>query len=187
MDVEPTRLPGVLVLQPRVFGDDRGLFFESWNARTFAESVGAVEFVQDNHSRSSAGVVRGLHYQLPPSPQGKLVRCGRGAVWDVAVDLRPASPTFRQWVGVELTDDNHRQLWIPPGFGHGFVALTEQADLLYKASGFYDPDADRSIAWDDPDIGIDWPVDGQPTLSAKDATAPRLVDADLFPQHVGDG
>lgn len=182
MNVEQTALPGVLVLEPRVFGDDRGFFFESWNDRTFTDAVGAqVTFVQDNHSRSATGVVRGLHYQLPPSAQGKLVRCGRGAVWDVAVDIRTGSATFGQWVAAELSADNHRQLWIPPGFAHGFVALTDTADLLYKASGFYDPDTDRSIAWDDPDIGIDWPLQGAPILSDKDAAAPRLADAEVFP------
>ncbi len=182
MNVQETALSGVLMLEPRVFGDDRGFFFESWNTATFADAVGSdVTFVQDNHSRSSSGVVRGLHYQLPPSPQGKLVRCGRGALWDVAVDIRAGSPTFGQWLAAELTADNHRQLWIPPGFAHGFVALTDTADLLYKASGFYDPDADRSIAWDDPDIGIDWPLEGAPILSDKDAAAPRLADAEVFP------
>lgn len=176
-----TVLPDVVVVQPTVFGDDRGFFFESWNARTHAQVVGPdTTFVQDNHSRSARGVLRGLHYQLPPSAQGKLVRCGRGAVWDVAVDIRRDSPTFGRWVGEELTEDNHRQLWIPPGFAHGFVALTDTADLLYKATAFYDPQADRSIAWDDPDIGIDWPLDEPPTLSDKDARAPRLADADVF-------
>lgn len=179
--VVPTNLAGLLVLEPRVFGDDRGFFFESWNQRDFDEAVGdPVAFVQDNHSRSGVGVLRGLHYQVPPHPQGKLVRCGAGAVWDVAVDIRRSSSTFGQWFGIELSAENKRQLWIPAGFAHGFVALTDGAELLYKASEFYAPDCDRSIAWDDPDIAVDWPLDRAPILSDKDRDAPSLSAADVF-------
>lgn len=184
LDLQPTALPGVVSLHPRVFGDDRGWFLESWNADRFAEAIGAdVVFVQDNHSRSARHVLRGLHYQLPPSAQGKLVRCTRGVVWDVAVDIRRGSATFGQWVGQELSEDNHVQLWIPAGFAHGFVVLSEDADLLYKTTDFYDPATDRSIAWDDPDLAIDWPLDDAPSLSAKDAQAPRLAQAEVF-EHV---
>lgn len=180
MNILETQLRGVLIIEPAVFGDDRGFFYEAWNARRFNDAVGRdVTFVQDNHSRSTAGVVRGLHYQQP-DPQGKLVRCSLGTVWDVAVDLRQSSPTFTQWFGVELSEDNKRQLWIPEGFGHGFVALSETADLLYKATAFYDGEADRALQWDDPQIGVEWPVEGTPTLSAKDATAPGLADAVLY-------
>lgn len=177
-----TDLPEVVVVEPKVHRDDRGFFLEAWNRREFAEAVGEdVEFVQDNHSRSKRGVVRGLHYQVPPQPQGKLVRVALGAVWDVAVDIRAGSATFGQWVGVELSEENQRQLWIPPGFAHGFVVLSDEADLLYKASGYYSRDHDRSIRWDDPEIGIPWPLEGEPILSEKDRTAPGLRDADVFP------
>ncbi len=180
-----TALPSVVVVQPRLFRDERGWFFESWSARTTRELVGDATFVQDNHSSSDRGVLRGLHYQLPPSAQGKLVRCGRGRVWDVAVDVRRDSDTFGEWVGEELSADNHRQLWIPPGFAHGFLALTDHAELLYKATAPYDPATERSIAWDDPDLAIDWPLDGPPLLSDKDAAAPALADADVFDASPG--
>lgn len=174
-------LPPVAVIEPRVFSDDRGFFFESWNSRTHADAVGAdTVFVQDNHSRSATGVLRGLHYQLPPSAQAKLVRCTRGRIWDVAVDIRRGSPTFGDWLAEELSEHNHRQMWIPAGFAHGFLALEGPADLLYKATAHYDPDRDRAIAWDDPDLAIDWPLDGPPRLSDKDAAAPRLASAEVF-------
>ncbi|MET0832170.1 MAG: dTDP-4-dehydrorhamnose 3,5-epimerase [Acidimicrobiia bacterium] len=180
MEVTTTGLAGVLILRPTLHGDDRGFFFESWNAQDFAGATGVdATFVQDNHSRSTAGVLRGLHYQLAPNAQGKLVRVIIGAAYDVAVDIRRSSPTFGSWTGVELTADNKLQLWIPPGFAHGFVALTD-AELLYKTTALYHGDSDRSLRWDDPDIGIEWPVDGTPILSAKDQAAPSLADADLF-------
>lgn len=176
-----TAIAGVLIIEPKVFGDARGFFFESFSQKAFNEATGTDhQFVQDNHSRSSKGVLRGLHYQLPPHAQGKLVRCTRGAVFDVAVDIRKSSPTFGQWVGVELSEDNHRQLWLPPGMAHGFVALTDTADFLYKATGYYAPSHERSIVWNDPAIGIEWPVDGQPQLAAKDAAGRLLADADTF-------
>ncbi len=179
--VDRGELGGVRVVTPRVFADDRGFFFEAWNQQVFDEVVGRrVAFVQDNHSRSVKGVLRGLHYQSPPHPQGKLVRCVVGAVFDVAVDIRRASPTFGEWVGVELSADNKRQLWIPEGFAHGFYVLTDAAEVVYKTTDFYAPDCDRAIRWDDPDIGIDWPLDGEPLLSDKDAAAPYLRDADVF-------
>jgi dTDP-4-dehydrorhamnose 3,5-epimerase len=175
-----TPLPGVLLIEPRVFGDARGFFMESWNRRTFAEAGLDMDFVQDNHSRSSRGVLRGLHYQLH-NPQGKLVRVTQGAVFDVAVDIRRASPHFGRWVGYELSADNHRMLWIPPGFAHGFLVLSDTADFLYKCTSLYDPPSDRGIRWDDPAIGIDWPdMGGAPLLSAKDAAAPLLADAEVF-------
>jgi dTDP-4-dehydrorhamnose 3,5-epimerase len=180
IEVTTTGLAGVLILGPTVHGDDRGFFFESWNARDFATATGVdATFVQDNHSRSAAGVLRGLHYQLAPHAQGKLVRAIVGAAYDVAVDIRRSSPTFGSWTGVELTADNKLQLWIPPGFAHGFVALTD-AELLYKTTALYHGDSDRSLRWDDPDIGIEWPADGTPILSAKDQAAPSLANADLF-------
>lgn len=180
MKVTPTGLPEVLLLEPRVFGDARGFFLESYNARTFRELSGLdVEFVQDNHSRSARGVLRGLHYQLRQA-QGKLVRVVRGSVFDVAVDLRRSSPRFGKWVGVELSEDNHRQLWVPPGFGHGFLVLSETADFLYKTTDYYGPEHERCIAWNDPDIGIDWPLQSPPVLSAKDAQGSRLADAEVY-------
>ena len=180
MEVRHTSLEGVLVFLPDVFEDERGSFFESWNAATFNAETGLeLDFVQDNHSRSVAGALRGIHYQLP-RPQGKLVRCVGGAVWDVAIDLRKSSPTFGRSVGVELTADNHLQLWVPPGFGHGFVALSPVADVLYKTTDHYVPEADRAIRWDDPDLAVDWRLDGSPLLSAKDAEAPLLADAVVF-------
>jgi dTDP-4-dehydrorhamnose 3,5-epimerase len=176
--VHQTELPGVLLLEPRVFGDDRGFFLESWNAKTFADAGLDLDFVQDNHSRSAHGVLRGLHYQLK-NPQGKLVRVTSGAVFDVAVDLRRSSPHFGKWVGYELSEANKRMLWVPPGFGHGFVVTSESADFLYKCTELYDPTDDRGVRWDDPAIGIDWPVTA-PALSAKDAAAPLLADAQVF-------
>ena len=175
-----TPLAGLLLIEPTVYGDDRGFFFESWNQRAFDDAVGApVRFVQDNHSRSARSVLRGLHYQLP-EPQAKLVRCGTGAVWDVAVDLRRSSPSFLQWFGVELSAENKRQLWIPEGFGHGFVAQTDGAELLYKTTAFYNAANDRAIRWDDPKIAIEWPLSGEPILSEKDASAPDVTEAELF-------
>ena len=174
-----TNLPDVLIVEPVVFGDDRGFFFESYNRRRFEDAVGkSVDFVQDNQSRSVRGVLRGLHYQLSPNAQGKLVRAGRGAIFDVAVDVRRGSPTFGRWVGVELSEENRRQLWIPEGFAHGFLTLSETADVYYKASSYYSPPDEGSVAWDDPDIAIEWPsVDQFPLLSPKDRLAPRLRDA----------
>lgn len=180
MIVLQTSLPGVLLIEPKVFGDDRGFFLESWNARAFADAGLDLAFVQDNHSRSARGVLRGLHYQLQ-NPQGKLVRVTAGAVFDVAVDLRRSSPHFGRWVGVELSEANKRMLWVPPGFGHGFVVLSETADFLYKCTQLYDGSDDRGVRWNDPAIGIDWPLNGMaPMLSAKDAAAPLLADAAVF-------
>lgn len=182
MKVVSTRLPEVLILEPRVFGDERGFFMESYNRRRFAELTGAdADFVQDNHSRSARGVLRGLHFQLPPHAQGKLVRVTSGRVFDVAVDVRRSSPRFGQWVGVELSAENHRQLWIPPGFAHGFLVLSEVADFLYKASAYYAPEQERAVRWDDTQVGIEWPLPAgvTPLISPKDAAAPRLRDAEL--------
>jgi dTDP-4-dehydrorhamnose 3,5-epimerase len=175
MLAEQTGLPGVVILTPRSFGDDRGFFFESFNARVFSDSTGEnVQFVQDNHSKSSRGVLRGLHYQLG-KPQGKLVRVTEGSIFDVAVDIRKGSPNFGQWVGVELTADNKKQLWVPPDFAHGFVVTSDSAQVLYKATDFYSPQHERSIIWNDDTIGIDWPdISMPPSLSAKDAQAPTL-------------
>ncbi|WP_288502954.1 dTDP-4-dehydrorhamnose 3,5-epimerase [uncultured Pseudomonas sp.] len=181
MNVTETPLEGVLILEPKVFGDERGFFMESFNQRVFDEAVGQhVEFVQDNHSRSTKGVLRGLHYQLQ-QPQGKLVRVTRGAVFDVAVDIRRKSPTFGRWVGVELTESNHRQLWIPAGFAHGFMVTSDSADFLYKAIDYYAPAHERSILWNDPDIAIEWPsIGGAPKVSPKDAAAISLERAEVF-------
>jgi dTDP-4-dehydrorhamnose 3,5-epimerase len=182
MRVIPTALPGVLILEPKVFGDERGFFFESFNQRAFDEAVGEhVEFVQDNHSRSQRGVLRGLHYQLPPHAQGKLVRAVSGRVFDVAVDMRRSSATFGRWVGTELDASEHRQLWIPAGFAHGFLVLSETADFLYKTTDYYAPEAERAVRWDDPQIGIAWPDPGIALrLSDKDRAAPRLARAVTF-------
>jgi dTDP-4-dehydrorhamnose 3,5-epimerase len=182
MKITPTALPEVLIVEPRVFGDARGFFTESWNEQTFNKAVGsAVRFVQDNHSRSARGVLRGLHFQLPPHTQGKLVRVVSGAVFDVAVDLRRSSPNFGRWEGVELTAENQRQLWVPPGFAHGFMVLSETADFLYKTTDYYAPDCEGSVRWDDPAIGITWPdVGAPPLLAEKDAKAPLLADAKSF-------
>lgn len=180
MKVIPTAIPGVLILEPKVFGDERGFFMESFNQKTFDEAVGRhVEFVQDNHSRSTKGVLRGLHYQLPPHAQGKLERVVSGSVFDVAVDVRRSSPTFGKWVGVELSGENHRQLWLPEGMAHGFLVLSESADFLYKTTDYYAPSAECCIRWNDPDIGIDWPHTS-PLLSAKDAQGLPLSAAALF-------
>jgi dTDP-4-dehydrorhamnose 3,5-epimerase len=182
MKVTPTALDGVLILEPRVFGDERGFFLESFNQRVFDEAVGRhVEFVQDNHSRSQRGVLRGLHYQLPPSAQGKLVRVVSGCVFDVAVDMRRSSPTFGRWVGVELSAENHRQLWIPPGFAHGFLVRSESADFLYKTTGYYAAQAEACVRWSDPALAIAWPLLGStPVLSEKDRIAPPLAEARAF-------
>lgn len=182
MKVTPSSIPDVLITEPRVFGDSRGFFFESFNQRNFSRMTGLdVNFVQDNHSRSGKGVLRGLHYQIH-QPQGKLVRVVRGAVFDVAVDIRKSSPTFGQWVGAELTEENHLQLWIPPGFAHGFYVLSDSADFLYKTTEYYLPDLERSIAWNDPEIAISWPIEQgtHPVISAKDEKAARLADAEVF-------
>lgn len=180
MKVIPTAIPAVLIIEPKVFGDARGFFFESFNQRAFSQATGLdVNFVQDNHSRSAKGVLRGLHYQIQ-QPQGKLVRVVRGAVFDVTVDIRRSSPTFGQWVGVELTEDNHRQLWIPPGFAHGFYVLSDSADFLYKTTDYYAPEFERSLVWNDPKIAIAWPFSMQPIVSAKDAQGMSLTDAEVF-------
>ena len=180
--MKATRLaiPEVVLIEPQVFGDARGFFFESFNQKTFNEATGTNHpFVQDNHSRSSQGVLRGLHYQIR-QPLGKLVRVTRGKVWDVAVDIRKSSPTFGQWVGAELSEDNQHQLWVPPGFAHGFVVLSESADFLYKTTDYYAPEHERCIAWNDPQLGIRWPYEGEPRLSAKDAQGLALAVAEVF-------
>lgn len=182
MKVVSTSIPDVLIIEPKVFGDSRGFFFESFNMKAFAQATGLdVNFVQDNHSRSVKGALRGLHYQIR-QPQGKLVRVVRGAVFDVAVDIRKSSPSFGQWVGVELTEDNYRQVWVPPGFAHGFYALSDSADFLYKTTDYYVPDFERSLAWNDPKLAIAWPIDNeeQPIISAKDKQGASLADAELF-------
>ncbi|SCZ35085.1 MULTISPECIES: dTDP-4-dehydrorhamnose 3,5-epimerase [unclassified Pseudomonas] len=181
MNVIATRLPEVLIIEPKVFGDDRGFFYESFNARAFAEATGCtLQFVQDNHSRSTRGVLRGLHYQIEQT-QGKLVRVTAGEVLDVAVDIRRSSPTLGQWASVRLSAQNHRQMWVPPGFAHGFVVLSESADFLYKTTDYYAPSAERCIRWDDPQLAIDWEFEGTPILSAKDLNGKALHEADLFP------
>ena len=178
--VTPTAIPDVLVLAPKVFGDARGFFFESYNARDFREATGLdISFVQDNHSKSVKGVLRGLHYQIQ-NAQGKLVRAVQGSVFDVAVDLRKSSPTFGRWVGEVLSAENHKQLWIPPGFAHGFVVLSETAEFLYKTTDYWYPAHERSLLWNDPAIGIQWPIDFEPQLAAKDAAGVLLQAADLF-------
>ncbi|MCW5668581.1 MAG: dTDP-4-dehydrorhamnose 3,5-epimerase [Hydrogenophaga sp.] len=181
MKVTPTAIPDVLLIEPKVFGDARGFFFESFNQKAFRDVTGLdLNFVQDNHSRSAYGVLRGLHYQVQ-QPQGKLVRVVRGSVFDVAVDIRRASPTFGQWVGSVLSEDNHHQLWVPPGFAHGFLVLSESADFLYKTTDYYAPQHERCIAWNDPEIQIAWPkLDIEPLLSTKDLTGKRLSDAEVF-------
>jgi dTDP-4-dehydrorhamnose 3,5-epimerase len=176
-----TAIPDVIIFEPRVFGDERGFFFESFNEREFVEAVGRrFDFVQDNHSRSRKGVLRGLHYQLSPHAQGKLVRVTQGEVFDVAVDIRKGSPTFGRWVGDILSESNKKQLWIPPGFAHGFVTLSDSADFLYKTTDFYAPTAERCIRWNEPAIGIRWPEVGEPLVSAKDAQGTPLAQAELF-------
>ena len=178
--VTPTAIPDVLVLEPKVFGDARGFFFESFNARDFAQATGLdVAFVQDNHSKSAQGVLRGLHYQIEHA-QGKLVRVVQGEVFDVAVDLRQSSATFGRWVGERLSADNKKQLWVPPGFAHGFVVLSESAEFLYKTTDYWYPEHERSLLWNDPAIAIDWPLQGQPLLAVKDANAALLAQAQVF-------
>lgn len=182
LKVTATALPGVLLLEPQVFGDSRGFFLESYNERVFREATGLqVAFVQDNHSRSARNVLRGIHYQVV-RPQGKLVRVANGAAFDVAVDLRRSSPTFGRWVGAELSADNHKQMWIPPGFGHGFLVLSETADFLYKTTDYWIAEYDRAVRWNDATLAIDWPLHGAaPIVSAKDGAAPALDAADTFP------
>ncbi|EGW53006.1 dTDP-4-dehydrorhamnose 3,5-epimerase [Candidatus Endoriftia persephonae] len=180
MRVTPTSIPDVLVIEPQIFGDSRGFFLESFNAKAFQQATGSdVRFVQDNHSRSQRNVLRGLHYQIQ-QPQGKLVRVAQGAVFDVAVDIRRSSPSFGQWVGVELTEENHRQLWVPAGFAHGFVVLSESADFLYKTTDYYAPEHERCIRWDDPEIGIEWPINADLQLSSKDKEGLLLRQAEVF-------
>ena len=182
MQVETTAIEDVLVLQPKVFGDARGFFLESFNQAAFDAAVGHhVDFVQDNHSRSARGVLRGLHFQKGARAQGKLVRVTAGAVFDVAVDIRRDSNTFGRWVGVELSGDNHRQLWVPPGLAHGFLVLSDTADFLYKTTDYYAPANERCIAWNDPTLAIDWELTQAPQLSAKDQVGKPLLEADVFP------
>jgi dTDP-4-dehydrorhamnose 3,5-epimerase len=180
LNIIATSIPDVLIIEPKVFGDERGFFFESFNSRQFNEVVGRnVQFVQDNHSRSAKNVLRGLHYQIQ-QPQGKLVRAVQGTVFDVAVDIRKSSPTFGQHVGVELSAENKRILWIPEGFAHGFVVLSETAEFLYKTTDYWAPEFERSIAWNDPAIGIEWPIDGAPSLSTKDQAGKLMEQAEHF-------
>ena len=181
MKVTPTAIPDVLILEPKVFGDERGFFFESYNAKAFEQATGLKgEFVQDNHSKSAKNVLRGLHYQVAPKAQGKLVRVVQGEVFDVAVDLRKGSKYFGQWVGQILSAQNRQQLWIPSGFAHGFLTLSESAEFLYKTTNYYSPVHERSLLWNDPALGIDWPLDGSPILAAKDAVAKPLAEAEQF-------
>lgn len=180
MNVIQTGIPDLLILEPKVFGDSRGFFMESFNAKAFQEATGLdVNFVQDNHSRSAGGVLRGLHYQIQ-QPQGKLVRVVRGSVFDVAVDLRRRSPTFGKWNGVELSEENRRELWIPPGFAHGFLVTSDSADFLYKTTDYYAPQFERSLAWNDPGVGVVWPLSGEPQLSAKDVAGKPLAECETF-------
>jgi len=181
MNVTPTALADVWLIEPKVFGDARGFFFESYNRQTFNAATGLnIDFVQDNHSKSTRGVLRGLHYQLPPRAQGKLVRVVQGEVFDVAVDIRKSSPTFGRWVGDILSAENKRQLWIPPGFAHGFVTLSDTAEFLYKTTDTYAPASERCIRWDDPALGIDWRLEAPPLVSAKDAVGSAFADAEVF-------
>ncbi|MFM5716224.1 dTDP-4-dehydrorhamnose 3,5-epimerase [Aeromonas allosaccharophila] len=181
MNVIKTAIPDVPIFEPKVFGDERGFFFESFNHKLFEEAVGyPVNFVQDNHSKSSKGVLRGLHYQLPPHAQGKLVRCVAGEVFDVAVDIRKSSPTFGQWVGVHLSGENKRQLWIPEGFAHGFLTLSETAEFLYKTTNYYAPQSEGAIRWNDPQVGIEWPIVSEVSLSKKDQDAENFSSALMF-------
>jgi dTDP-4-dehydrorhamnose 3,5-epimerase len=180
VNIIETALPGVLLIEPRVFGDGRGFFMESWNAESFAGAGLDMTFVQDNHSKSARGVLRGLHYQNP-EPQGKLVRVVAGAVYDVAVDLRRSSPHFGKWIGYELSAENKRMLWVPPGFAHGFLSLADGTEFLYKCTAFYRPQNEQSLLWNDPAVGIDWPLDGiEPLLAAKDAAGTPLARAETF-------
>lgn len=181
MNVINTDIPDVMIFEPKVFGDDRGFFFESFNQKVFEQAIGRkIEFVQDNHSRSSKNVLRGLHYQLDPFAQGKLVRCVFGEVFDVAVDIRQNSPTFGKWVGVNLSAENKRQLWIPEGFAHGFVVISEHAEFVYKTTNYYSQAHERSIKWNDDTLKINWPLNDSPILSAKDEQAVTLKNAELF-------
>lgn len=182
MQFEPTRLPEVVLIKPRVFGDARGYFFETWQAREFSAAGISMPFVQDNHSHSSRHTLRGLHFQIE-QPQGKLVRVTRGEVFDVAVDIRRSSPRFGQWVGVVLSDANHHMLWVPPGFAHGYLALSEEIDFIYKCTDLYAPQHERGIRWNDAHIGVQWPLASgvAPILSAKDAVAPLFKDAESYP------
>jgi len=180
MKLIKTEIPDLYILEPKVYGDERGFFMESFNANSFSELAGVdVQFVQDNHSRSTRGVLRGLHYQIK-QPQGKLVRVVRGAVFDVAVDIRKSSPTFGHWVGVELSEQNHKEFWVPAGFAHGFVVLTDSADFLYKTTDYYAPEYERCISWDDPVIGVEWPIEEEPILSDKDRAGVSLKQAEVF-------
>jgi dTDP-4-dehydrorhamnose 3,5-epimerase len=181
MKATPTKIPGVFVIEPRVFGDARGFFFESFNEKAFNEATGnQLAFVQDNHSKSVKGVLRGLHYQLPPKAQGKLVRVVQGEVFDVAVDIRKDSPTYGQWVGEILSADNKKQLWIPPGFAHGFLTLSDTAEFLYKTTDYWSPEHERAILWNDEALKVEWPLNGmQPTLAAKDAVGAAFTDAEI--------
>ena len=181
MKIAPTQLPEVLVIEPQVFGDERGFFLESWNPAGFAEAGLDLQFVQDDHSRSARGVLRGIHYQHT-RPQGKLVRVTAGRVFDVAVDLRRSSPRFGRWAGAELSAENKRMMWVPPGFGHGFLTIEDGTDFLYKCTDFYAPDDEHCIAWDDPQIGVEWPLGGmEPSLSRKDQAGLPLAEASLYP------
>ena len=180
MNVTPTAIPEVKLIEPKVFGDERGFFFESWNARTLAQAGIDATFVQDNHSRSRRGVLRGLHYQIE-HPQGKLVRVIAGAVFDVAVDLRRSKSTFGRAVGIELSEENKRMLWIPPGFAHGFLVMSESADFLYKTTDYWYPEHERTLKWNDAALAIAWPLDGAPTVAAKDVAGAPLANADVYP------
>lgn len=181
MNVTSTEIPDVLLIEPRIFGDDRGFFFESYNMQAFADKAGVdLQFVQDNHSRSTKNVLRGLHYQVEQA-QGKLVRAVVGSIYDVAVDIRRSSATYGQWVGRLLTAENKHQLWVPPGFAHGFLVVSDVAEVLYKATDFYAPQHERAIRWDDPGLGISWPISEQPSLSNKDAAGSLLQDAEVYP------
>jgi len=180
MRVNSTKIPGLMVLEPAIFPDERGFFLETWNAHAFQDALKLdVQFVQDNHSRSSRNVLRGLHYQIK-HPQGKLIHVSRGRVFDVAVDLRKSSRGFGRWVGVEVSEDNHRQLWVPPGCAHGFLVQSEIADVLYKTTDYYAPSDERCLIWNDPKLAIDWPLDGEPVLSAKDRSGRPLSEAEVF-------
>ncbi len=181
MKATPLAIPEVVLFEPKIFGDDRGFFFESFNSKIFTQAIGhEVEFVQDNHSKSVRGVLRGIHYQIQQA-QGKLVRVTQGAVFDVAVDLRKSSPTFGQWVGAELSAENKHQLWVPPGFGHGFVVLSDTAEFLYKTTDFYAPEHERCIIWNDPTLAIDWRIQEAPKLSAKDSQGKLLSESNVYP------
>lgn len=181
MNVIKTDIQDLLIIEPKVFGDDRGFFYESFNENAWREATGLeTHFVQDNHSRSTKGVLRGLHYQLPPAAQGKLVRCVVGEVFDVAVDIRKSSPTFGRWVGVHLSAENKRQFWLPEGFAHGFLVLSDVAEFLYKTTDYYSPENERSILWNDTELSIDWPVPDEILLSQKDASAPLFKSASYF-------